>query len=101
MLPVYCIAVFTSDPTSAFLALIDSLLSIEASGFCKLQTIAGMMLSVPRILYRMRFMHNWSSLGPNLEKLMQELRQKHPDAHFLCYGYCFGGYVVCKVLAMG
>jgi len=56
----------------------------------------AMLRQVPRTLYRIRFMHTWQSLSELLEPLVRELRLRHPNAHFLCYGYCFGAYVVCK-----
>lgn len=63
----------------------------------KASTLFSLIMGIPRVLYRLRILHNWSKLGPLLEGLTEELRKKHPDAHFLCYGYCFGGFVVCKV----
>lgn len=63
----------------------------------KFALILGLFMSTPRIMYRMKYLHNWSSLRPLLEGLTEELRERHSDAHLFCYGYCFGGYVACKV----
>eukprot|EP00441_Pelagodinium_beii_P020509 CAMPEP_0197678646 /NCGR_PEP_ID=MMETSP1338-20131121/90377_1 /TAXON_ID=43686 ORGANISM="Pelagodinium beii, Strain RCC1491" /NCGR_SAMPLE_ID=MMETSP1338 /ASSEMBLY_ACC=CAM_ASM_000754 /LENGTH=194 /DNA_ID=CAMNT_0043259605 /DNA_START=17 /DNA_END=598 /DNA_ORIENTATION=+ len=56
----------------------------------------GLFMQIPRVFYRMRLVHNWPALKQLLEPLIAELRLRHPDAQFLCYGYCFGAYLVCK-----
>jgi len=72
------------------------LMELPSHGAGKIRSVLGIMVGMPKTLYRMRFVHTWPALQLMLEPLIAELRRRHPEAHFFCYGYCFGAYVMLK-----
>ena len=56
----------------------------------------SLLAGLPRTLYRMRHVHNWGKMSLLVDNLVRELKQRYPEARMMCYGYCFGGWLMLK-----
>lgn len=57
-----------------------------------------LQLSIFRIVYRIRYYHNWEKLGPKIQALANTFGER---SALFCFGFCFGGYLAVKASSTG
>ena len=56
-------------------------------------------LSLPQMIYRIRYSYGWDKLGPKIQALVEYFQES--SVKLCCFGFCFGGYLAVKASSTG